>query len=124
MSSEGGSKFDSEKPKMGLIPSKPLIDVAKVLTFGARKYQQYNWKKGFDYSRLYDAAQRHLTAWNDNETYDSESNLNHLAHAICDLMFLLDQHYTMPERDDRYKPEVKEEFEVDEFDIPFYPNFD
>ncbi|MEK6880832.1 MAG: dATP/dGTP diphosphohydrolase domain-containing protein, partial [Nanoarchaeota archaeon] len=55
-------KFDQEKPQMSLIPSLSLIEVAKVMTHGAKKYSAHNWMKGFDWTRLYDAAQRHLTA--------------------------------------------------------------
>ena len=32
-----GKKFDSEKPKMYLLPPKATLEVAKVLTFGADK---------------------------------------------------------------------------------------
>ena len=40
-----GKKFDSEKPKMYLLPPKALIEVSKVLTFGAEKYDEENWRK-------------------------------------------------------------------------------
>ena len=37
---EPGRKFDSEKPKMYLLPPKATVEVAKVLTFGAAKYDE------------------------------------------------------------------------------------
>lgn len=96
-------KYDGEKPKHGLISSKFLDGLARVLTFGAKKYAAHNWRKGFDSSRLYDSIQRHLTAWNDGEDTDPESGLPHLAHAACGLMFLSEQMITRPDLDDRYK---------------------
>lgn len=101
------TKHDGGKPMMGLISSKFLIGLAKVLTFGAGKYAAHNWRKGFVLSRPYDALQRHLTAWNDGEDLDPESGLNHLDHAACELMFLRELAETHPELDDRYKGEKK-----------------
>lgn len=49
-----------------------------------------NWKTLPDARRrYYDAAIRHLTAWWDGECNDPESNLPHLAHAACCIIFLL-----------------------------------
>lgn len=98
-------KFDGEKPQHGLISSTFLTVLAKVLTFGAKKYASHNWRKGFETSRLYDSIQRHLVAWNDGEDLDPESGLPHLAHAACGLMFLTEQMEVKPELDNRYKPE-------------------
>jgi len=97
-------KHDGGKPQMGLISSKFLVGLSGVLTFGAKKYQAHNWRAGagFKYSRLYDALQRHLTAWNDCEDKDPESGLSHLYHAACMLMFLAETVETRPENDDRY----------------------
>jgi hypothetical protein len=38
-----GKKFDSEKPMMQLLPSKALVEVSKVLSFGANKYGKENY---------------------------------------------------------------------------------
>lgn len=49
-----------------------------------------NWKTLPNASRrYYDAAIRHLTAWWDGERNDPESQLPHLAHAACCVIFLL-----------------------------------
>ena len=40
-----GIKYDSAKPKMNLLPPKAILEVAKVLTFGAEKYGAENWKE-------------------------------------------------------------------------------
>lgn len=98
-----GKKFDSGKPPMSLLPTLPLLEIAKVLQYGASKYEVHNWRKGILYSRITSAVLRHLTLWNEGEELDEESNLPHLAHAACGLLFLLEYSNTKPEMDDRYK---------------------
>ncbi len=85
----GGVKHDQEKTRMELIPSDALMALAEVLTFGAKKYAAWNWAKGFDWSRLYGATQRHLAAWYSGENKDPETGYSHLAHALCCVVFLV-----------------------------------
>lgn len=82
-----------------------LDDVAQVLGFGAAKYERHNWRKGIHWSRVLDAAFRHLRAFNEGEDIDPESGQPHLAHAACCVLFLLEYSYSRPEFDDRYKKE-------------------
>lgn len=103
VSAPGGTKHDTGKPRMSLLPTGPLTAVAEVLTFGATKYSANNWRAGFDYSRLTDAALRHLLAFNEGEDADPESGISHIAHAICGLMFLLEQTRAGTGTDDRFK---------------------
>lgn len=98
-----GTKYDSGKPRVDLLPTKGLVEIAKVLDFGSKKYDAHNWRKGINYSRVYSALQRHLMTWNDGETVDPETGINHLAHAGCNILFLLEFASTHPEKDDRYK---------------------
>lgn len=61
-----------------------------VLTLGAQKYDDDNWKKVPNAkARYYDACYRHVEAWRVGENLDPETGCHHLAHAICCLMFLL-----------------------------------
>ena len=86
-----GQKFDSEKPMMGLIPPKAEEALARVLTFGAKKYAPDNWRKVPDAQRRYmDACLRHLNAHRKGEGSDPETGESHLAHAACCVMFLLE----------------------------------
>ena len=86
-----GIKYDSAKPKMNLLPPKAILEVAKVLTFGAEKYDAENWRKLDDLQNRYTAgALRHIFAHMDGEELDSETNLSHLAHAMCCLLFKLE----------------------------------
>lgn len=88
----GGMKYDGGKPELSLIPTSLILEVGKVLTYGAKKYAPNNWRKGIQQSRLISAALRHIIAYNDGEEYDLESGLPHLAHAICELSFAMEQH--------------------------------
>lgn len=99
----GGKKFDSGKPPMSLLSGIAKRKIARVLDFGRQKYDAHNWRKGMAWSRLLDAAERHLDAYNMGEDLDPESGLSHLAHAACCLMFLLEYEDTHTELDDRYK---------------------
>ena len=85
----GGRKFDGGKLEFGLLPPNALEATVDILTFGAQKYERDNWKRVPDAKRRYfDAMQRHLWAWKKGEQNDQETGKNHLAHALCCLMFL------------------------------------
>lgn len=98
---EAGSKYDAGKLRMDLIPIYPLREWAKVLTMGAKKYADRNWEMGMSWSRLYAAAQRHMTAFWAREDLDPEWQLHHLSHAMCCISFLLEYTQTHKELDDR-----------------------
>lgn len=99
----GGKKNDQEKPMMALLTPEFLEETAKVLTFGAAKYEKYNWAKGMAWSRPFGALMRHAWAWWGGQDKDPETGLSHLAHVACNVLFLL--HYEKFKRgeDDRYK---------------------
>lgn len=101
-----GKKFDEGKPRMSLIPSRPLMLVAQVLTKGAIKYDAHNWRKGMEWSRLIDATLRHILAFKEGEDLDPETGLPHTTHAICGLLFLTEYMFTHKNKDDRYKGET------------------
>lgn len=99
-----GVKHDQGKPMMSLLDSDWLLDVARVLTFGAKKYAAHNWRNGLKVSKILDAIGRHQAAINKGEDIDPESGLPHSAHLSCEVMFL---HWTIINRkdmDDRWVP--------------------
>jgi hypothetical protein len=104
-----GVKFDHGKPRMSLLSREALTQIAQVLSFGATKYDAHNWRGGMKWSRLLDAALRHLHAFIDGEDTDPETGLSHLAHASCCLMFLLEYQKNHQELDDRFKPKTDNE---------------
>jgi len=96
-----GDKHDGGKVRYELLPTYPIRETAKVLTLGAKKYTDRNWEKGFKWSRAYGATHRHLAAWWDREDLDPETGINHLAHVLCEVMFLLEFTRTHSKHDDR-----------------------
>jgi len=108
---ENGTKFDQDKPRMDLLDPKALTEVAKVMTFGAKKYGDHNWRGGLRYSRFIAASLRHIMAYLGGEDTDQETGLSHIAHAMCCLMMLLG---TSKDLDDRYySTSIKREFVPD-----------
>ena len=98
-----GLKFDIGKVPLELLPVEALIEIAKVMAFGAEKYGRHNWRKDMAWSRLVGAILRHLFAWMLGEDKDPESGLSHLAHAGCDLLFLLTYELKELGTDDRFQ---------------------
>jgi hypothetical protein len=80
-----------------------MDELAKVLTFGSKKYAAHNWRSGLSISRLLAACFRHLYAFSRGEHVDPETGLSHVAHAMCNCMFILWTMQHKPEQDDRYK---------------------
>jgi hypothetical protein len=100
-STTGGMK--GVKPERhSLMPTYPLAEVARVYEYGSRKYADHNWRKGYEWSKSYDALQRHVQAFWGGEDYDIESGLPHAAHAVFHLFALLQGMVDHPEFDDRY----------------------
>lgn len=64
------------------------LEIAKVLTFGARKYKPNNWRKCTDTGRYLAACFRHLADWEAKGEIDEESGMEHRAHLATNLMFL------------------------------------
>lgn len=94
-------KHDSGKPKLSYLPYDALVEVARVMEFGAQKYDKHNYKKGMEYTRLIDAAFRHLHQFNDGIDLDDESSYNHIAHSISNLLMLMWMIKNKPEMDNR-----------------------
>jgi hypothetical protein len=85
-----GRKDDGNKLRYDLVPPESLEALVEVLTYGARKYAPGNWKHVQDFdNRYYAAAMRHLQAWRQGELVDSESGLEHLAHTMACITFLI-----------------------------------
>lgn len=99
----GGIKYDQDKTEYHYFSPIALEKINQILTFGAKKYAAHNWRKGFVWSRPFNACMRHLWAWWRGEDKDLETGLSHLAHAACCIMMLLEFEDTKPELDDRYK---------------------
>ncbi len=84
-------KNDKDKPDISLVPSEAIIAIAKVMEHGKKKYGKDNWEQcdKDNLYRYYNAAIRHLLAYNDGELIDNDSNKPHLWHALCNVAFLV-----------------------------------
>ena len=98
-----GHKDDDGKTNWFAMPMDALNEMAEVMTFGAKKYEMFNYRKGMKYSRLWSAALRHLFKWWRGEQADPETGKSHLAHAMCCIGMLRDSEIINKGTDDRYK---------------------
>lgn len=103
-----GVKYDAGKPRMDLISPFALEELGKVLAYGAKKYADRNWEKGFPWSRIIGATMRHTVRYMMGETIDPETGLSHAAAIMCNAMFLLHFEKTHPELDDRPKYDLND----------------
>lgn len=92
MSKEEFIKHDHEKPNLAILFDAPLAlsEVAKVLDYGAKKYDRKNWALVDNPERYESATLRHQMAYHNGESSDCESGLKHLAHSIASQLFLLE----------------------------------
>lgn len=97
-----GVKADGGKLRLELESQAARMGLAAVLTYGAKKYEDDNWRKGMGWRRLIGAAQRHLAAFAAGEDNDPESGLPHIDHAACCLHFLSEYQKTGRGTDDRF----------------------
>ncbi len=94
--------FDGiKKLPYDLIPVIALDEVVQVLDFGREKHGAENWRTCYsdeDIKKLYGAALRHIFAWKRGEANDKETGVDHLAHAVCDLLFLQELKFIRKEK--------------------------
>ena len=86
---EQEAKADAGKPRLSLVPTQIIYDIARVREYGDQKYGSTdNWKT-VEAQRYVDAMFRHLLAFvADPDGRDEESGLPHLWHLECNAAFL------------------------------------
>jgi uncharacterized HAD superfamily protein len=85
-----GIKNDEKKLRWDLLDYSQIEKVVDILTFGAAKYADHNWKSVTPFKERYFAAlMRHLVASQNGEKYDQESGRSHLSHVATNLHFLM-----------------------------------
>ena len=82
-------KFDAGKTEWSLLSYKDIEPMVRVMMHGAKKYGRNNWKLDTDPQRCLNALLRHVMAHSDGEYTDPESGLPHMAHVMCNAMFIL-----------------------------------
>jgi hypothetical protein len=103
VTSPTGGEKGTKPARFDLIPAEPLWEVASLYGFGAEKYDDHNWRKGYDWSLSFAALMRHAWLFWSGQDIDPETQRHHMAsvvfHAFALMQFGLDH----PEYDNRPK---------------------
>jgi hypothetical protein len=100
-SSTGGLK-QVKLERFDLIPVGPLTQLARHYGEGAKKYDDNQWRKGYEWSKSYAAMIRHATQFWNGEDFDEELGSNHLVAVAWHAFTLLQFFEDYPEYDDRF----------------------
>lgn len=103
VTSATGASKGTKEARYDLIPIPALDLLARLYGKGAVKYAAHNWRLGYEWSKSYAAAQRHMNAFWSGEDIDPETGI---PHPICAAfhMFALTTYLTEhPELDDRFE---------------------
>ncbi len=114
----GGEKGQKAE-RFDLFPFDALEEVARVYSFGARKYADDNWLKGYAWRLSLGALLRHVSRFAIGEDRDPETGCLHLAHAAWHCLTLITFILRKRGTDDRAKaaPVVEDEnLDEDEID--------
>ena len=104
MPEKNGRRDNAGKPATHLLPAAALMEIAQVFEFGAKKYSPNNYRKGLPWTTYTGSLLRHVFLWTTGEEIDPESGLNHIAHAGCNVLMLLDAIIHGHGTDDRWRP--------------------
>lgn len=74
-----------------------------IYLYGCKKYDENNWRKGMEWGKIFAAFCRHSGQWFNGESYDKESGMHHLGHALWQLLGLGWFQKYKPDFDDRWK---------------------
>ncbi len=83
------ARYNEGKIRYELIPAFALEQLALAYTYGAQKYSDDNWRKGFSWRKTIGSLLRHVYKWARGEKLDDESNCHHLAMAAWNAFTLL-----------------------------------
>jgi len=93
-------KIDYGKPDLSRVldAKYALGGLADALKFGESKdgRTRLSWKNYNDNDGLMSAALRHLMIWQNGEVIDPDSGLNHLAHALTNIVMLYETNPGLP----------------------------
>lgn len=101
VSSSGGEK-GTKLARFDLIPIEPLTELAKHFGRGSLKYDDHNYRKGYEWSKSYAACLRHLTQFWNGEDLDEETGTPHVISAAWHCLALYEFMLHHPDFDDRY----------------------
>lgn len=129
MEKEFAKRHNQGKLRYSLVNTFAHEQMVKVLNHGANKYGDNNWVKGFKWTDVIDSFERHWNAFKSGEDFDPETGEYHLAHAACNIHFLLAYYKIYPQGDNRehnYINQFRIALDIDEVLADFvghYNNF-
>lgn len=112
-----GKRFNEGKIRYDLAPTFAQEQYAKVLTFGASKYGDNNWRLGMKWSKVIASLERHLQELKKCVDFDHETGCLHAAHIMTNAAFLTEYYKIYPQGDDRqhgYITQPKIGLDIDE----------
>lgn len=103
-------RFDENKLRFDLLPPEVLIELTRVYSMGALKYDDHNWRKGMKWSKVYRCIFSHVLKWALGQTVDKETGCHHLMLAAwnCCTLFMYQLHKLGV--DDRFKFPIDDNF--------------
>jgi hypothetical protein len=102
VSETGSLRYNDGKPRQSLLDPDFIEGMAKVITYGSKKYGDFNWAKGNNFSIPYDSMMRHIIAFQKGEEIDKESGIHHLFMVATNAMILYYYSKKFPQFDDRF----------------------
>ena len=99
------AKADAGKPRISLVPTQIIRDIAQVREYGNHKYgSAENWRQ-VDKQRYVDALLRHALAYLDDPGgVDSESGIEHYKHMACNMAFICEMEGEQCTKDTQTSP--------------------
>lgn len=104
-------RYDAEKLRFDLLPPEAMIELARIYTIGAIKYEDNNWRKGMNYSKCFGALYRHLLKFQSGQTVDPETGCHHMAQVAWNAIALMVYDLHGSGNDDRIKLDINDAFE-------------
>lgn len=86
---------DADDFRYDLIPQVALREAARVMKRGAELHGERNWRKGSKFSDVLNHALKHM-----NQLQMGDTSEDHAAHAMVNLMFLIEYREIHPELND------------------------
>lgn len=86
---ETATKHNAGKIRLELIPPSAIDAMGRAFTYGAEKYADYDWAKGFDWEVLIGSASRHFNDFRKGNDIDEESGLHQLDLLMANIAMLI-----------------------------------
>lgn len=101
VNSETGGEKGRKPERMELLPYGALLRVSELYAQGAAKYEDHNWRKGYNWSLSQGALMRHFALYMEGEDIDEETGCLHMTAVAFHALALIHFAENYPEGDDR-----------------------